>query len=996
MEEQSPQLSLDQAETLILSLYQRNPPEVIAATQATLSQFQGSPQAWAMVQGLLDRSDEKVKFFGALTVIIKLNKESSTLSVADANELLARLINWYLDSLLRSDGPLVSRKLSSALATYFLHFHSLWPRFVRHLAVCLASRQSRPLDFVDDTVNVVRNVFNLPSKHIQAALWVVTSVMEDVARIDLNTHKALYDAILQNVTDVVDLMSGCLTAQSCDAASFADCARCFQSWLWFTQRASPGESQIVLSLKPLIDTFIASLAKDDLFDASAELLVDILGNYPSLLNQNHYGLLASLFEAPWAQERHLRLLQGDFDFDSMRFGELLLAFGEAKAETLMQSSSESGQLLLGMLCGLLTANGYPVVEDKIFVPAIEFWSTFSETLADTVHFDQDESLTPWAASAISHVLNAVLNAWHKITYPPSDEFSRWDAAERIGFNDARKDMVDLLQSTFTLVGPRLVSDFAGLVLSALDSSEWHAMEAAAFCLGGLADCGREDARFDEALDSIFASPLFSILQLRDSPVHFRARQTCLSLIEQFAEYFERNIRFLGPALRLLFAMVSEPSMAASASKSVLRLCSSCRHHLNADVNQFLEEYKALACRKQIDCIAAERLLGAIACVAQAVPQPSQRFAACATILDLVQGDIDTALSILSNPMSSSIPCHSLRCSGSFVDEVPSLHAALRALRCLATVGKGFQSPSDQSIDLDGENALTSKLNEDYSPLQDKILGQLLQIEDAFGGSSEVTEFTCSILRSGFSETDQGPFVFCPEAVARFVTSHGEDTRRIGLLVSTACSFVSSMKSHGVTDLLKIVATLLLWVVGLLKQIREPESDPELAQNGLEFASRILATWPASVLGLQPADAAEFLFMFTLRVLDGQEPLPKAAAAEFWTTFVSLRGDDPELQGTFSNAMEALGPLLGQSLARNIGGNASRSELDKLSEPVKKLVSRHTKAREWLQSGLGHASFPSDKISQEQKTLFVKKLIRFDPTPNPFVATGRPATMANGE
>lgn len=74
-------------------------------------------------------------------------------------------------------------------------------------------------------------------------------------------------------------------------------------------------------------------------------------------------------------------------------------------------------------------------------------------------------------------------------------------------------------------------------------------------------------------------------------------------------------------------------------------------------------------------------------------------------------------------------------------------------------------------------------------------------------------------------------------------------------------------------------------------------------------------------------------------------------------------------------MGTLGPLLAQSLARNIGGNASRSELDRLSEPVKRLVSRHPMAKEWLQSGLDHPSFPSDKVSPEQKALFVKKLIR---------------------
>ena len=68
-------LLTDRALQLILSLYQANPPEVISKAQATLAWFQGSPQAWPMIHQLLERPDDKVKFFGALTVIIKLNKE---------------------------------------------------------------------------------------------------------------------------------------------------------------------------------------------------------------------------------------------------------------------------------------------------------------------------------------------------------------------------------------------------------------------------------------------------------------------------------------------------------------------------------------------------------------------------------------------------------------------------------------------------------------------------------------------------------------------------------------------------------------------------------------------------------------------------------------------------------------------------------------------------------------------------------------------------------
>lgn len=74
-------------------------------------------------------------------------------------------------------------------------------------------------------------------------------------------------------------------------------------------------------------------------------------------------------------------------------------------------------------------------------------------------------------------------------------------------------------------------------------------------------------------------------------------------------------------------------------------------------------------------------------------------------------------------------------------------------------------------------------------------------------------------------------------------------------------------------------------------------------------------------------------------------------------------------------METLGPLIGQSIARNVGGRASRSELDRLSEPIKKLINRYPMAKQWLEAGLHHESFPSDKITPEEKSVFVKKLVR---------------------
>lgn len=61
----------------------------------------------------------------------------------------------------------------------------------------------------------------------------------------------------------------------------------------------------------------------------------------------------------------------------------------------------------------------------------------------------------------------------------------------------------------------------------------------------------------------------------------------------------------------------------------------------------------------------------------------------------------------------------------------------------------------------------------------------------------------------------------------------------------------------------------------------PENDTELTQNGIEFVGRILYKTPGTLLLSTSSELIEFFFVFTLKVLVGKEPLPKAAAADFW-------------------------------------------------------------------------------------------------------------------
>lgn len=177
---------------------------MIAQTQATLSRLQGTPEAWGLARILLEKPDQQVKFFGALTIVIKLNNErysclcycywpltnplcSSSLSPEDASELLLLLINHYLDTLRSQSSPLVARKLASALATFFINFHQLWSRFIRHLIFCLVSGQSCLPNALDEGPDTVSLMERMEPSQAQAALWVLTNVFDEVAKINLNS-----------------------------------------------------------------------------------------------------------------------------------------------------------------------------------------------------------------------------------------------------------------------------------------------------------------------------------------------------------------------------------------------------------------------------------------------------------------------------------------------------------------------------------------------------------------------------------------------------------------------------------------------------------------------------------------------------------------------------------------------------------------------------------------------------------------------------------------
>lgn len=173
---------------LILALYRPAPPEVIARTQDALQRLQRSQLGWQFAHGMLERPDDQVKFFGALTIIIKLNTESSALAEDDARQLLQSLIGFLVRSLADGSGALVIRKLASALVTFFIHFPHLWPDCVHHLLYCFDAGRAVPRDEAKNAPTSAL-LAGLDETRLMAAIWFITVFVEEIAKTEMKSQK---------------------------------------------------------------------------------------------------------------------------------------------------------------------------------------------------------------------------------------------------------------------------------------------------------------------------------------------------------------------------------------------------------------------------------------------------------------------------------------------------------------------------------------------------------------------------------------------------------------------------------------------------------------------------------------------------------------------------------------------------------------------------------------------------------------------------------------
>ncbi|KAK6506826.1 hypothetical protein TWF481_005286 [Arthrobotrys musiformis] len=968
-----PPRSMEEVEALINALYSPSTtPDTVHAINRVLQQLQRSPEGWLLATSLSNSSNEHVQFFAASTWMVKLNTDWQGLSEHDALTLLDTLITWLIRVVDVGFKPFIWRKICVTLVNYYIRFSSLWTYCIRHLicrfAGVTSGVQQDGLHNLPPTATLLATFSNLSKTVI---VGFTRTLIEEVGKIESRNSKGhkYFEGMNLNTPDAASVVmtvlmepGSPLNQLSVEQVTLVEEAlRCYQSWATYSTREASEALQV---FQPITRITFEWLESPQIYRISAETVTDMLTNsfYFYTAEDNHF--LAERISGGWGQAKFSQVVPKEHDdYDSEEtdaFAHLLVAFAESNLKGLAHTvDSHTSTTILEMLHGLLRLPGYPIADEEVSNLEFEFWSSLTEHMTDYYSKDEEQK-PPWWNFCRGHLLRAVQEYWMKIRIPPPDILAEWLKDDKDGFQSYRKDFADLVETAYPVLQAELFGELVQHALNQVNTPnpDWQEVESCLFCINALADClNTSDPQEYAYLSALFQSPLFSILANPENSELSRTKLSAISVIGSYSEYFEKHTELLPGALTFLFSSLTIPKLINQASKSILSLCSSCRTKLVSELPAFIQHYQIFASRHPNESLGRERVLGALGCLIQALEREEDKVGALNPLLASISSDFFASKQLLSAGY-----------------EEEAKERALLALRCLVSLGKSLQAPDDGPIVIDESNGSHKpRTIWDDGPGQQLQLVLAQTVEDisrTFPKDREVTKEACDVFRCGFTETSPGLLVFPPRLVVGFLLSCGTRSMFYDIVIGTASAFVNCISPEGYDECRRLTG----YVFGLIQSLEGPETDPELAHNILEYANKLLTKHLHLFLEVQESVLGRVLSL-ALASLVSKEQFPKKTACVFWTNLITTAGDSEQQKMMIEMILHQAGEPLAKNLVMAIGGGAARSELDNVTEPLKKLVFKQLHARKWLETSMfsNGDGFPSQKISVEDKSMFLKKL-----------------------
>lgn len=837
-------------EQLVEYIFSPSPnPAVLQQAQDELRTVQKSANGWSFAQELLNSPNPNAQFLGAQTFLVQLNLQE----YLPPHEQIQKSLLQSLESCVsRNLMPFVIRKLLGVITKFYLATE--WPECTLQVLQILADSKNTP-DLCFEFLNFLIEDSELPAVQLRSKL--VPSVCDLVKNLVERTGLGNVSAI-----HCVELWANAFFDQFREQMS--------QIVALMFERFQSGDEESTEALIACMDTLFTNHWRE-WKPSSVQDLDNVLFEMSKHTNQSEY--------------------VGESEL-GVALTRLVIA--------VCQEDFEQHSNLHTFLAGV-ASTVTPVVDDPLASEVLEFWNEYAEEIissgmSSVGSSKLDPNLT--APTPQMMIVNVISGYWPRIKLYSSLRDSDWE--EMASF---RKDFTDFLELAYPILGLELFNHLASVVLDSLAAGDWMAIESALYCLNGLADIIGADYEGQTpeyaSVQRIFQSSLWEQLPQCSN---LRVKQTAVNTIGCFVDFFlsPEGQRYLAVTLNYLFSTLYTPFLQNTASRSIQKLCDTCRSQLTNEIPAFLAVYKQT--RPQLSSVPHMRTVAAVACVIQAVSDSSSKMQYTCELFNLVVN------------MPGPDP------------NTPLVEFEQTKLKCVATLGRHLNAPGSEGKP--SSNNMPSPTVGD-AEIQNYLRPQLQELVTIFAPSPDlgIVEAVCEIFKVCFFDEI---YSLSEEIIIWFICTRA----KIG-----PSEFILP-----VMDLGKIFVASRL---ANLKRGIQPQLSPEGIHNLLQLSiesgqnaiastidmlTQIVLTLKSSNLPYEQLNPLLNMLLEALILplsgISSNDRFVLRSAVSFWKEYLSA-----------FPLTENVGVLFVKAILLQASGTASRSELGSVSELYKVIMSK---------------------------------------------------------
>jgi hypothetical protein len=932
--------------------------ERIQELQRRIQQLQREKSGWEKGFDLLRSDEQTLRFYGALTLTIKINAdwESDGLSGdGDARKvLLEGLLNVYAQLVNASDATFIILKLCSTITAYFIKDNN-WCAAVKQVAASLLGGQYVPLEPLTGTGVMTKLLDSMNFQQLRGTLCFSSTLVEDVSRLDNGTSRSalLVDRLGGNLADVwlaIEIcLNACVATISIKSSSqqppvprmteveAIELAKATLSLVlpWLEHLPKDSQDQVAdgVSVAELAKRCVASVfacfSHSVLQDMVVQTLTGVAESCRSVFKQTSSGVVGSITTSAQAATWVSEMKNGEFSPEAVQYVEFLIAL--INLEDLSSPAYLGDEVILAHLLTLkelMQCDGTAVIEDEICQRVIECLSEVVEQYNDWTGPARGN------ADMQAFIAEVCVSAIAKAELPVSEldpATSTWDTDDRARFQDFRNDVADLLASAYAAIGSSTIETLSMRAISSDVRGGWSAFEASLYCLLELSDTvSHAMEQLDPIIGAILNSSRWAAVTDHSEKSPSKARQTAIRFISQQTGYLRRNATSLIPCLDFLFRSLQSSGSAQTASRAIQTLCYSERSLLVEALPQFLGSLPGL---DGLEPAIRHKIYGAIAAVVQALPTELDKLKPLRNLLDSV-----SSIAKQESPGDA---------------DIDRAATPVDLLQALASIGKGLRA--DFVIDLETPASMAAAAMFWTSGVGHQIQQEALSLctyaltSSGVQPSGEIVEAACEFVKSGYTEDDPSPFKFSAAISVDFLTSQLYlDNPNIDAVMGCASAFLASAdKSMGSSLFIRLMDSILSSFQSLIARYQSSGSlgTSDYPSSVIEFFTRLMPKWSSSFFSLITEDKLATVFDLSLILLGTSDTLPRRTAASFLATVIDLTGHNNSLTIQASTRLSNIlniytAPMIARML-NLIAGECARSEIEAVTEILRKLVNKQT-------------------------------------------------------